>query len=298
MKSLTRRKFVAAALATVGAASVIKTNSNAEFSAPKQTLTISDVIAVIKQSISFDASAGTVDTIKSGDASQPVTGIISTMFPTVDIIRKAISLKANFIIVHEPSFYNHLDETDWLKEHDVYSRKSELLQKHNIVVWRFHDYWHANQPDGIMMGVLTKLGWEKYYNTRQPRILDITPTKLSEIIGLSKNKLGIQTLRYIGNKDQLCSKIALLPGAWGGKNHIKTLHEFKPDLLICGELQEWETSEYIRDARSLGINTSLIVLGHSVSEEPGMEWLVQWLQPKIPNITITHIASGNPFSFA
>lgn len=288
---------MAATLATVGATSVYKT-SNADLSAPKQALTIAGVIALIKQSISFDSSNGTVDTLKSGDPSQPVTGIVSTMFPTVDIIRKAIALKANFIIVHEPSFYNHLDETDWLKGNAVYSRKSELLQKQNIVVWRFHDYWHANQPDGIMMGVLNKLGWEKYYNTRQPGILDIPSTKLADIISLSKMKLGIQTLRYIGNKDQLCSKIALLPGAWGGKNHIKTLHEFKPDLLICGELQEWETSEYIRDSRSLGIDTSLIVLGHAVSEEPGMEWLVQWLQPKIPGVAITHIASGNPFIFA
>jgi Tfp pilus assembly ATPase PilU len=70
-----------------------------------------------------------------------------------------------------------------------------------------------------------------------------------------------------------------------------------PDVLIVGEVHEWETAEYIRDARLMGGKTSLIVLGHSVSEEPGMEWLVQWLQPKVPGMPIRHIASGEPFSW-
>jgi hypothetical protein len=49
-----------------------------------------------------------------------------------------------------------------------------------------------------------------------------------------------------------------------------------------GELNEWETSEYIRDQRASGGKTALLVLGHIVSEEPGLEWLVKWLQPQVP----------------
>ena len=71
----------------------------------------------------------------------------------------------------------------------------------------------------------------------------------------------------------------------------------KPVVLIVGELHEWETAEYIRDARQLGSKISLIILGHSVSEEPGMEWLVEWLQPKLPELKITHIASEDPFTW-
>ena len=71
----------------------------------------------------------------------------------------------------------------------------------------------------------------------------------------------------------------------------------KPDMLIVGEVHEWETAEYIRDARMPGSKTSLIILGHSVSEEPGMQFPVEWLQPKIPGMKITHIASGDPFTW-
>jgi hypothetical protein len=50
----------------------------------------------------------------------------------------------------------------------------------------------------------------------------------------------------------MCSRIALTPGAAGGSRQIDILNTEKPDLLICGELNEWETSEYIRDVRSAG----------------------------------------------
>jgi putative NIF3 family GTP cyclohydrolase 1 type 2 len=71
----------------------------------------------------------------------------------------------------------------------------------------------------------------------------------------------------------------------------------KPDVLIVGELSEWETAEYIRDARSFGKKTALIVLGHAVSEEPGMDWFAEWLQPKIKTLKVTHIKSGDPFTW-
>jgi hypothetical protein len=75
------------------------------------------------------------------------------------------------------------------------------------------------------------------------------------------------------------------------------LQKYDPDLLICGELNEWETSEYVRDARYQGKKLSLIVLGHSVSEEPGMEWLIPVLKQKAPGITATHLSSGDAFAW-
>ncbi|MEO6686626.1 MAG: Nif3-like dinuclear metal center hexameric protein, partial [Dyadobacter sp.] len=84
---------------------------------------------------------------------------------------------------------------------------------------------------------------------------------------------------------------------WGGPMQVSTAEKEKPDVLIVGELSEWETAEYIRDARSFGQKISLIVLGHAMSEEPGMEWFAEWLQPKLPDVKITHLASGDPFTW-
>jgi putative NIF3 family GTP cyclohydrolase 1 type 2 len=295
-----RRKFITATVTTLAAGALVITDkADAKGLRPQEPLTIREVIELIKGSIPMPQgiTLETVDTVKAGNPDQAVTGIVSTMFATVNVIRRAIELKANLIIAHEPTFYNHLDQTDWLEQSRVYQYKRELIEKNNIVVWRFHDYWHTHKPDGVLMGVVTKLGWEKYYNESNPRILELEPTRLKDIISLCKKKLGIEKLRYVGDLSHSCKKVLLMPGASGGRNQIAMLQQFDPDLIICGEVAEWETSEYIRDARSMGLQRSLVVLGHAVSEEPGMEWLVNWLTPKVPGVKITHVPANNPFSF-
>ena len=262
-----------------------------------ENMTIQQVIDLINSSIPGAPFPKTVDTIKAGDASQIVTGIVTTMFTTVEVIEKAALLKANFIIAHEPTFYNHTDETNWLEQDDVFRYKTALLKKHNITVWRFHDGIHAHRPDGVITGVLNALGWEKFADPKKQYLINIKPLSLRNIIELAKEKLGITHLRFIGNKEQLCSRIVLAPGSGGGKMQINAISKEKPDLMICGELDEWETSEYVRDLQLSGSKTALIVLGHIVSEEPGLEWLVNWLQPQLPGISVTHIPSKDAFSW-
>ncbi len=297
---LRRREF----LTTVAAASGLTflpglssaTHNNDPASESK--LTVQQVIELILKEIPGAPFPQTVDTIKSGNGQQLVTGIVTTMFATIDVIKKTAALGANFIIAHEPTFYGHLDETAWLESDPVYIYKKELLQKHGIVVWRFHDYWHTHKPDGVLMGVLTRLSWQQYYNPDNPRMIVHPGATLGAITDHATKSLDIRQVRIIGDRKQMCKRIALLPGAAGGTAQIKVLQKEKPDVLLVGEVHEWETAEYVRDARAMGSSVSLIVLGHSQSEEPGMEWLVPWLQPRVGELKVTHITSHNPFQEA
>ena len=91
-----------------------------------------------------------------------------------------------------------------------------------------------------------------------------------------------------------CRRVGLAVGASGGMNHIRFLRQADLDLLACGELHEWETAEYVRDANSMGLIKSLIVLGHAPSEQAGMAYLVEWLTPKAPGVPITLCALWLP----
>ncbi len=294
-----RRAFVNTITTVISVSVLLPVSGFAEnIFVPKANMTVQQVIDLILKSIPGVPFKQTVDTIKAGDPNQPVTGIVTTMFATVDVIEKAARAGANFIIAHEPTFYNHQDDTKWLENDDVYQYKAALLKKYNIAVWRFHDYIHAHKPDGVMMGVLTALGWEKAMDPQKPYLINIPSASLGAIIDLTKKKLNIAHVRYVGDKARPCSRIVMIPGSAGGKTQINALATEKPDLLIIGELEEWETSEYVRDMRASGSKTSLLVLGHIVSEEPGLEWLAKWLQPQIPSIKVTHIPSGDAFSWA
>jgi putative NIF3 family GTP cyclohydrolase 1 type 2 len=262
-----------------------------------QQMTVQQVIDLIIKNIPGAPFANTVDTIKAGDAGRVVKGIITTMFATIDVIRQAAASGANFIIAHEPTFYNHLDDTSWLKNDAVYQYKMALLDKHGITVWRCHDYLHAYEPDGVMTGVLAKLGWQEHADKNKPYLLSLPTTSLGAIIDHVKNKLAIPHLRFAGKKANPCRRIALLPGASGGKTQISVFSADKPDLLIVGELAEWETLEYTRDLQASGSIASLIILGHIPSEEPGLEWLANWLRPQLKNIPISHIDPGSALSW-
>ncbi len=294
----TRRNFVLNTMKTAGGLALFSLPpSFALASHPhQQQLTVQQIMDLILKEGGLTPLPETVDTLKSGDAHQTVTGIITTMFATITIIEEAAKRNANFIIAHEPSFYNHKDDIGWVKNNSILAKKRALLDKHKIAIWRFHDYCHALKPDAILYGVAKKANWLPYFKTGE-FILTVPPLSLQQLVQHVKKSLDIAHVRVIGNLEQRCERIALLPGAWGGQRQVTITETEKPDVLIVGELSEWETAEYIRDGKLLGSKTALIVLGHSVSEEPGMEWLVEWLQPKLPGLPITHIASGDPFTW-
>jgi putative NIF3 family GTP cyclohydrolase 1 type 2 len=284
-----RRKFLATVGMTLGAGLLTQnTFSNSESTA---AITVGDLMDAFIREVPGAPFSSTVDTLKAGSRDMAITGVVTTMFPTLSIIRKAIGLKANFLIVHEPSYYNHLDDTAWLSGSDVYNFKAKLLQESNLAIWRNHDYVHSLAQDGVMAGVVEQLNWKRYY--QQGRSLTIPATTLGDLIKHVKVKMDVPALRYAGNLTQTCEKVLLMPGAAGGKRQIEMLMREKPDVIICGEVSEWETPEYVRDANAKGDRLGLIVIGHAASEEAGSEFMAQWVKRNFPSIPVSHVPATN-----
>lgn len=259
-------------------------------------VTVQDVIDRILDRIPGGRLEETVDTVKCGDPTQEVTGIVTTFLASQRVIERAVALGANFIITHEPTFYNHLDATDDLTHDPVYQTKRRLLDKHGIVVWRFHDHWHRHEPDGIAVGVIRALGWAAYVRDDSP-VITIPETTVGGLARYVKRALDIDTVRVVGELAMPCRNISLMVGAAPTQWQLAALNRDDVDVMLAGEVREWETSEYARDAVLQGRQKALIVLGHAKSEEPGMAYLVEWLQPLAPGVTITHVPVGDAFVY-
>lgn len=253
------------------------------------------VIDTILAGIGVPTLRETVDVVVAGDSSREVTGIVTTFLASHDVLRQAAAAGANLIISHEPVFYNHYNRMDWLADDAVYHAKRQFADDHGLVVWRLHDYWHRRQPDGVLIGMLKALAWLDYSDPAEPARLALPPTPLGELVAHIEAKLGAKRALVIGAPNELCSKAALLVGAQGAERHIMALRG-DIDLLIAGEVNEWETPEYVRDARAQGFAKALIVTGHFASEDAGMAYLAAWLRPLLPGVPVTHIASGDPFA--
>jgi putative NIF3 family GTP cyclohydrolase 1 type 2 len=295
-----RRKFIYNLTKTAGVTALLTSplaGRASNFFSVNADVTVGQIMDLFISKVPGGPINPTVDTLKAGNRDIKVTGIVTTMFATIEVIKKAIALGANFIIAHEPTFYNHQDETTWLANDDVYRYKADLLKQYNIAVWRNHDHIHRLNPDGVRIGLLKQLNWLSYFNASESEILTLPDISLSSLIQHVKQKLSISKVRYIGNPNQICKKILLMPGAAGGTRQIQAMSKHKPDVLICGEIQEWETAEYVRDAQAKGDKLSLIVLGHIASEEPGSEFMASWLKENVPGMKITHIPANNSLSF-
>jgi len=87
--------------------------------------TASSVIELIIKNTGASTLTKTVDVIKEGDPQTQIKGIITTMFATTDVLKKAVELNCNLIIAHEPLYYNHLDETKQFQNDPVFLEKQK-----------------------------------------------------------------------------------------------------------------------------------------------------------------------------
>jgi putative NIF3 family GTP cyclohydrolase 1 type 2 len=259
--------------------------------------TAEEIIAQIRKESKVSWSGETVDIFKTGDPETPVTGIVTTMFATMDILRQAVAKGCNLIITHEPTFYNHLDDTtDLVNSHDpIYAEKRKYIEDHNLVIWRFHDHIHMMNPDEIIAGVVHRLDWEKYEVKPGISYFVIPEITVMDLAATVKKNLGIAMLRVIGNPDFKVTKVAFAPGAPGSQMQMNALAREDVEVLLIGESREWETIEYARDATEQGKHKAMIILGHVPSEEAGMEECARWLKTFIKDVPVNYIQTPEPF---
>lgn len=253
--------------------------------------TARQVIELMKSHLTCPWNKETVDTFKSGNPDDAVTGIAVGMFADMATLRKAVVNKCNLVIVHEPTFYNHLDNTELLKNDPVYQKKLAYINQHKLIIFRFHDHWHQTAPDGIYVGMIDKLDWEPNQMDKSTLFFKFEEQTVGSFAKKLQEKLKISQLRIVGDPGMNFTKVALAVGAPGSQSHIKLLNNPSTELLVAGEAPEWETYQYVFDASLLGMKKAAIFTGHIPSEEAGMEYCATWLKTFIKNVPVVYIES-------
>jgi putative NIF3 family GTP cyclohydrolase 1 type 2 len=260
------------------------------FSQTKNARTPNEAVNLIKKNVTCAWAAQTVDTFKAGDPESELKGIAVCMFADMDVLKQAVNKGCNFIITHEPVFYNHSDQTEAFLNDPVFQEKANFIKKNGLVVFRFHDHIHMTKPDGISEGMIQKLDLGRYaVNGSQTYFRLPEQLYLDKYAASLKEKLGMETIRVIGNPDMKFTKVAFMAGAPGGQRHIQMLAGDEVEVLIAGEANEWETYLYAHDATLQGRNKAVIFLGHIKSEEAGMEYCAGWLRGFITGVPVHFI---------
>lgn len=248
---------------------------------------------LLEQGIAWRAQ--TVDTFKAGNPETEVRGIATTGMTTFDLLRRAAAAGKNFVIPHEPTFYNHLDETANadLENDPTYQAKQRFIRDNRLVIFRFHDHAHALRPDPLVAGSARMLGWTQYASPTEPRIYVLPPTTLRTLAADVARRLSARAIRVVGDPEMTVSRIALGPG-YGVPPLTSSF-----DVSVGGETPEsGGNTEYVLDAAAAGQKKAMILLGHMMSEDFGMKEVADWLRTFLADVPIEWIPAGEPFSSA
>ena len=317
MSRMSRREFVA--LAATGAATAPFVLSNTSASA---AISAQAIVDRIKQNVGVEWKPETVDTFKAGDPAITATGIVTTAMATMDVLKKAVAAGANLVITTEPTFYGRSDGAapppgrgvgpgaapgavaTPPRPDPVLAAKRDFIAKNNLVVWRFSDHWRLRKPDPLAEGLIDALGWSRFRAADDPRRppspssaaarVSISAVRLDALAAEIRKKLNARGgIRVIGDPQTRVQTIAVLPGSTALQASLNALPGV--DVLIAGEVREWETVEYARDVVDAGGRKGLILLGRVVSEDPGMKVCAAWIKTIVPELTTTWIAAGDPY---
>lgn len=305
---ISRRRFLAQSAASMAAMPI--GSAKALLAEP---ITAAQVVDRVKTNIGIEWSADTVDGFKAGDPATTVTGIVTTSLASLDILAKAVKTGANMIITSEPTFFAKTDSTtppvrrfpgapapapNTPSLHDaVFSAKADFIREHNLVVWRFSEHWRRYKTDPFTKGLAGALGWTKPATTLDNATagrFTIPATSLDALASYVKKTLNARGgMRVIGNPALPIKAVALLPGTSAIQASIAALPSV--DVIVAGEVREWETVEYVRDTVDLGGKKSLILVGRILSEGPGMQLCASWLKSIVPEVPATSILTADPY---
>lgn len=234
----------------------------------------------------------TCDGFKFGDPEKEVRKVVVSWMSTMKVIKEAIKRGADFILTHEPTFFNHWDEIQDVEDLKAYKEKVKLLEENHLVVCRFHDGWDPMPEDGVLAAFARNLGFSEIAAEKDWRkVYKIEPASVKDLALHVAKKLNLDAVRVLGDLDRKVSRVGLAPGAGTGEITRGKLYALmEAELVICGETREWQFMRFLEDS---GI--SLIVTSHAVSERWGIENLAKRVEKQFPQIEVEYIDAGCPW---
>jgi putative NIF3 family GTP cyclohydrolase 1 type 2 len=294
---LSRREFAALAAAAPFACARALSGAAA--------ITAQEVIERIKKHIGVEWKPDSVDGVKAGGPSTIVQGIVTTSMATMAVLQQALKAGSNVIITAQPTFFGKVDvptppvvrggaNQAAPPPDPVFVGKNAFIRRNSLVVFRLSEHWRQRQPDPIAQGLAAALRWSKYQSAEDPLRFDIPALNLDTLVSNVQNALRSRGgIRVVGDPGTLVQRIGLLPGTTPIHAALKMLPNV--DVIVAGEVREWESVEYVRDKVFSGEKKGLILVGRIVSEEPGMDVCANWLKTFVSEVPIRHISAGDPY---
>jgi len=252
--------------------------------------TAREVMHRIQTSLGGEWPSEGPDGFKAGDANTPVSGITTTAMATLDVLKRALKARANLVVTYEPTFFSRQDAA--MPGDPVYQAKKEFVKNNRLVVFRLRDHWQARKENDMLAGLAESLGWTKYRVKPDDVLYEIPAISAENAVALIRKRLNLRGgLRAVGDRKAQVQRVLLYPGIMTTATMWQRYGE--TDLIVTGEVREWENTHYAADIHTIGEKRALVTIGRVASEDPGMRVCAKWLRTVVPDLPARWIAAGD-----
>lgn len=190
-----------------------------------------------------------------GSDKNECTGVISCLDLTREVAEKAKKEGCNLILTHHPFFWDPVERilTDETKGNLIV-----FLLKNNIAVYSAHTNLDITKG-GISCKLAEMFGGNNLIQAECGYLFDIVPSELKKLAALVKTELKDDSVKYVGNGEQMISKCFVVSGA-GFDNEDYEFAKANADCFITGDIKHHNYLRAIED------NLSVIEYSHFKSE--------------------------------
>lgn len=232
--------------------------------------------------------------LQVGAGDMEIRTILLAVDATDEVIREAVSRKADLILTHHPLLMNgtkRVTDTDFLGK-----RVIRLIQK-NIACYAMHTNFDvlgmadaaADRMDLREREVL-EVTYEDDISVEGLGRIGLLPTEmtLQECAQRVREAFDIPHVRFYGDPGRPVRTCAIMPGS--GKDEIGLAIEEGADVMITGDI----THHVGIDAVEKGI--SIIDGGHHGVEKIFIPYMAEYLNREFPQLEVVASRAGEPFT--
>lgn len=233
----------------------------------------------------------TVDTVKAGDATQPVRKAGVCWYPSVWDIRAAVDAGCDLLIAHEPAFWEHGPEELTWRNRGPGIEKTRLLDESGLVILRAHDTWD-NWPE---IGI--RDAWARFLHLGRPiaegsnlrwhalyEIPEQTLGSFASYVAGRVRELGEEGIQVMGQAERTVRRVAIGVGC---AVPDQEMIDAGADVLIgCYD----GASYWAQRERCYEAGAAIITVEHGSSEMPGLMRLRDHLAEVFPSVEFIFVA--------
>lgn len=222
-----------------------------------------------------------------GDADADIQRVMTCLTITSDVVEEAVQTETDLIVAHHPMMFRAMKK---LTTASVEGQMLLDLIRHRIAVYSPHTAFDS-AADGINQQLASQLKLTSIAPIRpiQHDKLPASsgsgrygtlpePITLAQLLEITKKVMRTPYLQYVGDADQMVSKVAIACGA--AAEYLSDARHLGCDVLVTGEAR----FHGCLDARSTG--TALIIAGHYATERPAVEELAHLIAQSFSNIIV------------